>query len=169
MSQEFREEISTPRKVTRQSKRKVALSSGFSLQLQPEREGILLSDLQQPNRQRDETISPHGKYYSVHCALAEAWPSDADLRLIHGSCTKDIDISHDLFNNSYSGLQSQGKAFPQDLLQLPPSGAHPVVIVRRFLLMGAYLRQAPLEISDDAAYSGHGGTSFEYGCQTGKI
>ncbi|KAK7183549.1 hypothetical protein DPSP01_008451 [Paraphaeosphaeria sporulosa] len=153
LSQGFHEEVSTSTKKATQFQRPAPLTVCSSPN-QLGGESTVESRPKRPAVPQKEAIALHDTYHNVYCALAEVWPNDADLDVIYNITGKDCSILYGPLNSSYSSLESQREVSPQDVLQLPPHGAHPVLVARKVLLLSAFLRQSPLRDSNSTSYSG---------------
>ncbi|KAF2442369.1 hypothetical protein P171DRAFT_364028, partial [Karstenula rhodostoma CBS 690.94] len=153
LSQEFHEEISTIPKKATQTKR-LAPSTVCSSPHRLGREGTAESRPEGPKVPQKEPFLPSETYHHVYCALAEAWPGDYDLDVIKGVTVEDFSILYGPLNGPCSNLEFQHNLSPQGVLELPPYGAHPVLVARKALLLSVFLRRFPLQDSSDTQYSG---------------
>ncbi|KAF2656518.1 hypothetical protein K491DRAFT_373253 [Lophiostoma macrostomum CBS 122681] len=80
------------------------------------------------------------KYDNLVRELLAVWPSQEELDLIY---TLPVGLSTYLHRGicaPYSSHLNQDPPRPQELLQLPPPGSHPVLIARKLLLLGTFLQ-----------------------------
>ncbi|KAJ5745614.1 hypothetical protein N7520_010796 [Penicillium odoratum] len=86
---------------------------------------------------------PMGKYEKVTRELIAAWPSQDDLDII---CTlpggPTMRLIGDIFSQSSSVLGDMLSL--KDALKLPPPGSHPILIARKFFMLGAFIHGVPL-------------------------
>ncbi|KAJ9649955.1 hypothetical protein H2198_010725 [Neophaeococcomyces mojaviensis] len=90
-----------------------------------------------------------GKYEELSRTLTAAWPSQDDIDII---CTLPVGLSvhlHCGICTPYSSSISQDLPSPREMLQLPPSGSHPVLIARKLLLLGTFLQGVPPSSTQD--------------------
>ncbi|MCJ1401941.1 hypothetical protein MMC11_005158 [Xylographa trunciseda] len=81
-----------------------------------------------------------GKYEESSRALTAAWPCQHDIDLI---CTLPVGLSvhlHTGICTPYSSSMSWEPPSPQEMLQLPQPGSHPVLIARKLLVLGTFLQ-----------------------------
>ncbi|KAK4696757.1 hypothetical protein P7C71_g1220, partial [Lecanoromycetidae sp. Uapishka_2] len=81
-----------------------------------------------------------GKYEELSHTLIMAWPSQHDIDLI---CTLPVGLSAHLHSGlctPYSSSMHWDPPSPREMLQLPPSGSHPVLIARKLLVLGTFLQ-----------------------------
>ena len=76
-------------------------------------------------------------------ALIAVWPNDQDLNLIINVPVALSRLYHGLVFMPYTRFMSTQVKSPRQLLQLPPPGSHPVLIARKLLILGSYLRGIP--------------------------
>ncbi|KAK5787796.1 hypothetical protein VI817_010293 [Penicillium citrinum] len=78
------------------------------------------------------------KYIELNEDLMSVWPSKEDLEAI---CALPVGLSMHLQCCILASYTTENGSLPssQDLLQLPPSGSHPVLLARRLLMLGAFL------------------------------
>ncbi|KAI8625762.1 hypothetical protein F5Y19DRAFT_488933 [Xylariaceae sp. FL1651] len=76
-------------------------------------------------------------------ALLAAWPSQHDLDLILSVPFNCSALVHGVVFLPYSIFFARRIASPQQILQLPPRGSHPVILARRLLILGALLQDMP--------------------------
>ncbi|KAJ5809361.1 uncharacterized protein N7503_001579 [Penicillium pulvis] len=83
-----------------------------------------------------------GKYEAVNRDLIAAWPSQDDLEVI---CTlpggPTMRLNGDILTQCPS-IPGR-KISPKEMLQLPPPGCHPILIARKLLMLGTFLRGVP--------------------------
>ncbi|KAF2799374.1 hypothetical protein K505DRAFT_371004 [Melanomma pulvis-pyrius CBS 109.77] len=102
-----------------------------------------------PYQNRRETVcrlemkTTRGKHDELSRALLAAWPSQNDLDLILSVPVAISRLLHGVICSPYSSLPFQDMPSPQDMLQLPPPGSHPVLIARKLLILGAFLQSVP--------------------------
>ncbi|KAI0472754.1 hypothetical protein GGR56DRAFT_697403 [Xylariaceae sp. FL0804] len=98
---------------------------------------------------RASRSEPGSRLAEDHCdvarALLEAWPQQHDLDLILGMPADISVLFHGIICMPYAQfLSTHDAADPRRLLRLPPPrGAHPVLIARKLLLLGALLQGLP--------------------------
>jgi hypothetical protein len=82
------------------------------------------------------------RYTGLPRDLLRAWPTQPDLNLI---CKLPIGLSTHLHMKlcaSSSDLFTQEPITPEEMLQLPPPGSHPVLIAQKLLILGSLLQGA---------------------------
>ncbi|KAM6520333.1 hypothetical protein FSOLCH5_005125 [Fusarium solani] len=97
---------------------------------------------------RDVAVT--GKVDEISRALAATWPKPHKLEIILSEPLSDgisfLEILHKIGyipNAASGGGSPQGTPLvpqPRDMLQLPPSGSHPVRIAKKILLLGLYIQ-----------------------------
>ncbi|KAK6332988.1 hypothetical protein TWF718_010814 [Orbilia javanica] len=83
------------------------------------------------------------KYTKVSQALLEAWPSTSDQEILLNSGVGSTGFFCGVVCTPYSGLMGVQRPSPEDLLQPPPMGMHPVLIARKLIMMAAYMQGFP--------------------------
>ncbi|KAJ9614315.1 hypothetical protein H2200_002451 [Cladophialophora chaetospira] len=83
------------------------------------------------------------KYDELCGALLETWPNRSELDLILSAPVSISVLFHGIVCMPYSSFQSKDMPSPQDILQLPPPGSHPVFIARKLLMLGSFLQGVP--------------------------
>ncbi|KAI0144741.1 hypothetical protein BJ166DRAFT_77211 [Pestalotiopsis sp. NC0098] len=83
------------------------------------------------------------KYSRISDALREAWPSDHDLQLIvnipHGASG----LLHAIVDKPFSYFSTQTPPSPREILQLPSSTSHPIVLAHKLLTLASFLQCIP--------------------------
>ncbi|KAJ5689982.1 hypothetical protein N7462_004374 [Penicillium macrosclerotiorum] len=82
------------------------------------------------------------KYEELVRHLIAAWPSQDDINLIG---KLHVGISTHLHRDictPHSRLQDHNSLSPQEMLQLPPMGSHPVLIARKLMMLATFLQGA---------------------------
>ncbi|KAF1975164.1 hypothetical protein BU23DRAFT_597767 [Bimuria novae-zelandiae CBS 107.79] len=91
-------------------------------------------------------------YQETYFALAEVWPATCDLSLAYSAAFKNSYMLRGPFFSPYSKSCYQNELSPQEVLQLPPTGSHPVLFARKLLLLSDLFQQVPSETCEDAAH-----------------
>lgn len=76
-------------------------------------------------------------------ALLEAWPKQQDLDKLLGTPVSTSILFHGIVCQPYSSLLSKAMPSSRELLQLPSSPSHPVLIARKLLLLGTFMQGIP--------------------------
>jgi hypothetical protein len=86
------------------------------------------------------STQPTVQYEELCCALLATWPNEGDLNLILSIPVEITRCLHGLIPTPHSSTQSQKAPSPQEMLQLPPPGSHPVLIALKLLILSSYLQ-----------------------------
>lgn len=81
--------------------------------------------------------------FDIRCALIAAWPSQQDLDTILSIPVGVSVLLHGVICKSYSEYFSGAFPSPRQVLRLPLSDSHPVIIARGLLLLATYLQGIP--------------------------
>lgn len=86
-----------------------------------------------------------GKYEELSRELLAAWPSDDDLAhmctLSNGPTMRFLNLG--IIPSESPVLKDQAQLSPQDILQLPPPGSHPIFIAAKLLMLGTFIQEIP--------------------------
>ncbi|KAK8139162.1 hypothetical protein PG984_002542 [Apiospora sp. TS-2023a] len=85
------------------------------------------------------TVVMDSNLEDISRSLLQVWPSNKELELILQNPIDTSTLHHGTVCMPYSEFLSRGIPSPRQMLQLPPNGAHPVLICRKLLLLGALL------------------------------
>ncbi|PWY88210.1 hypothetical protein BO70DRAFT_309756 [Aspergillus heteromorphus CBS 117.55] len=91
---------------------------------------------------RVERLLEH-KYEGVARDLVAAWPSQAELDIIFALPAGLSTYMHCGIFVPHTTIPGSGPPSPQEMLQLPPPGSHPVLIARQLLILGTFLQSVP--------------------------
>ncbi|KAF2096867.1 hypothetical protein NA57DRAFT_14363, partial [Rhizodiscina lignyota] len=83
------------------------------------------------------------RYDGIRGALLAVWPSQCELDLITSITVGTSVLFHGTVCMPYSRLLSKDMPSPQEMLQLPPPGSHPVLIARKLLMLASFLQGIP--------------------------
>lgn len=93
-------------------------------------------------------------YHMSYSALVEVWPCDRDLELVFGMDAQISEVLRGPLYCPYSNVPCK-TVTPRDILQLPPYGAHLVLVARKHLLLSTVLQRFASQISSDITHIGH--------------
>ncbi|KAF2258918.1 hypothetical protein CC78DRAFT_548759 [Lojkania enalia] len=99
-------------------------------------------------------IITKGRYDELCRALIESWPTQHELNLVIDVPVGISVLFHGTACMPYSRFQNLEMPHPQEILQLPPSGSHPVLISRKLLILGSFLQGIPPDIIKDLIKQG---------------
>lgn len=78
-------------------------------------------------------------------ALLEAWPEQQDLDIILDAPVSTSMLFHGIVCQPYSSLLNKAMPSSREMLQLPSSRSHPVLIARKLLLLGTFMQGIPTD------------------------
>ena len=85
------------------------------------------------------------KYEELSRELLAAWPSADDLAhmctLSNGPTMRFLNLG--ILPSESPVLKDQAQLTPQDILQLPPPGSHPIFIAAKLLMLGTFIQEIP--------------------------
>ncbi|KAF3022907.1 hypothetical protein E8E14_001283 [Neopestalotiopsis sp. 37M] len=88
----------------------------------------------------NQRVHNTSKQSHVSYALREAWPNDHDLEIIvnapHGASA----LIHGVVDKPFSSFSEHDHPSPREVLQLPPSGSHPVLVAQKLLVLATFLQ-----------------------------
>ena len=86
------------------------------------------------------TLEIGGRYADITRELLAAWPSKHDLELITSIPAGLSTYLDSGLCIAHSTFAAENLPSPSEILQLPPSGSHPVLIARKLLILGRFLQ-----------------------------
>lgn len=122
-------------------------SNGWNRSRHPPQETAVTRERATPALgQSPEETSGH---HELSSQLAALWPSQRDLDHILSLPTRDVELLTGSTCALYSDFSGRVTPSPEDILQLPPPGSHPILLARKLLLLGSHLQRLKMGSTEE--------------------